>query len=72
MGNYHNTLNEFESVVDRVYGIYLDGTRGFGLVRKDIKETSVKLNLSSRIFSPELAAPRGIGVSESHIFLEAL
>lgn len=39
MGDFHTILNEFESVVDRVYGIYLDGTQGFGLVRKKMKES---------------------------------
>ena len=48
---------EYEGIVDHVYGIYLDGTRGFRLVHEEMKESQEK---ALRLFSRDTNGPSTI------------
>ena len=51
-----SVLEEFQTVVDSIYGVYLDATRGFQLVRKAIDETQQSTLETLRSSHPELAS----------------
>jgi hypothetical protein len=48
-------LDQFNAVVDSIYGVYLDSTRGFQLARKDIDETQQKTIEKFQLTHPQFA-----------------
>lgn len=50
-----NALFEFEKIVDYIYGVYLDATTGFSLVRKQIEDQQKIVIQLFKITHPELA-----------------
>ncbi len=49
------SVNEFEKVVDYIYGVYLDSTTGFGMVREWLEKNQIDGLSTFKNTHPELA-----------------